>query len=278
MNDQMNQNSEKQMPAPILITGCARSGTSLVAGCINMCGAFGGHLAGKTKNNMKGMFENTYIREGLVKPYLRSIKVDPLGQYPLPDVTKLPIPSDWKQKVENVLQTEGYKSGPWFYKGAKCVLLFPLWHYAFPNAKWIIVRRRTGDIVRSCLNTGFMRAFRNPDNQRAVGVQNEEEGWIWWVNQHLDGFRAMIDIGMNCKVIWPERMVDGDYRQLYETIEWLGLKWNSEVLSFIDPKLWKARNKYSEEGAKLATTIVEKAGEVLGGDAVQPQDSISGDT
>jgi len=37
--------------------------------------------------------------------------------------------------------------------------------------------------------------------------------------------------------------VTGDYQQMYETIEWLGLEWKSEVLNFIDPKLWKARRK-----------------------------------
>jgi len=53
----------------------------------------------------------------------------------------------------------------------------------------------------------------------------------------------MITEGLNCKVVWPERMVQGNYQQMYETIEWLGLRWKSEVLTFIDPKLWKARRK-----------------------------------
>jgi hypothetical protein len=141
------------------------------------------------------------------------------------------------------MRDEGYKGGPWMYKGAKMCLFWPVWDYAFPKAKWIIVRRRTGDIVQSCLKTNFMRAFRHPAFQRAVGVNNEAEGWLWWVHQHLDRFREMMDDGLNIKVIWPERMVDGDYEQLMETIEWLGLKWNSEVLNFIDPKLWKARRK-----------------------------------
>ena len=44
------------MKEPILITGCARSGTSMVAGIINMSGAFGGVMAGPNKNNQKGNF------------------------------------------------------------------------------------------------------------------------------------------------------------------------------------------------------------------------------
>jgi len=44
----------KKLPSPILVVGAARSGTSLVAGIINMSGAFGGVMAGPQKSNQKG--------------------------------------------------------------------------------------------------------------------------------------------------------------------------------------------------------------------------------
>lgn len=227
----------------ILITGAARSGTSMVAGCVNLCGAFGGIMSKPNQNNMKGMFENVQIRNQLVKPYLRQIGVDSMGQYPLPNTAELTIPMDWQTQVERVMMNQGYTEGPWFYKGAKMCLIWPLWHYAFPNAKWIIVRRRTGDIVNSCLKTSFMRAFSRKAFQQAVKVDNEADGWKWWVHQHEQQFVEMIQAGLNVKVVWPERMVSGDYQQMYETIEWLGLDWNSKVMEFIEPKLWKSRQK-----------------------------------
>jgi hypothetical protein len=231
------------MDAPILITGCARSGTSMVAGCVNLCGAFGGNMSGPNKNNAKGMFENHVIREQIVKPYLQSVGADKMGQFPLPDIENLKIPLNWKSRVESVIQSQGYEDGSWMYKGAKMVLVWPLWHYAFPNAKWIIVRRRTGDIINSCLKTSFMRAFTNLKNQKKVGVETERDGWLWWVRWHEQRFVEMIQEGLNVKVVWPERMVTGDYQQLYEAIEWAGLDWSSEIYNFIDPKLWKARRK-----------------------------------
>ncbi len=234
---------KSNLPSPILITGAARSGTSMVAGVINMCGAFGGTMAGKNKNNQKGMFENVRIRNTILKPYLRQIKVDPLGQYPLPDVGNLVIPRDIQQRVEQVMVDEGYQEGAWMYKGAKMCLSWPIWHYAFPNAKWVIVRRKTEDIVRSCVRTGFMRAFYSDVNQKAVGVKTEDEGWQWWVEQHEKRFNEMINEGLNCKVVWPDKMVVGDYKQLYETLEWLGLEWKTEVLHFIDPLLFHSRKK-----------------------------------
>ena len=232
------------MTEPILITGAARSGTSMVAGAIDTCGAFGGNLSGPNRNNRKGMFENARIRNQIVKPYLREIGMDPMCQFPLPDIPSLPIPNDWRERVENVIKDEGYRGeGSWYYKGAKACLLWPIWHHAFPNAKWIIVRRRTGDIIQSCLKTSFMRAFQREAFRKAVGVDNEADGWKWWVRRHEERFIEMITEGLNCKMVWPERMVQGDYQQIMETIDWLGLEWKSEVLSFIDPKLWKSRQK-----------------------------------
>lgn len=219
--------------SPILITGAARSGTSMIAGCINICGAFGGKMFPGNKYNEKGMFENINLRESVDKGYLRSIKMDPKGQYPLPDTSNLPIPSDWRNQVESIILKEGYQEGEWFYKGARSCLFWPVWHYAYPNAKWIIVRRRTADIATSCLNTGFMSYYKEYDE------------WVKWVNHHEEKFVEMIQAGLNVKQVWPERLIKGDYEQIHELIEWLGLTWKEkEVIDFISPKLWKAKQKH----------------------------------
>lgn len=217
---------------PILITGIARSGTSMVAGIVNICGAFGGEMSGPNLNNQKGMFENFKIRDKVIKPYLRDVGADPLGQDPLPDTDHIPIPSDWRKRVEDVFEGQGYKEGPWFYKGAKMVLMWPVWDYAFPNAKWIIVRRRSTDIVDSCMKTSFMRSFQN------------REGWYKWIREHEKRFAQMYEAGLNLHVVWPERIIHGDYTQMYQLIDWLGLTYKpQEITSFIEPKLWKAREK-----------------------------------
>lgn len=229
-----------QMPPPILITGCGRSGASMIAGVINICGVFGGNMGGTNKH-----YENVQIHSKIMSAYLSSLGADPMGQFPLPSTDNMPIPNDWAKQVIAAMQRDGYQQGPWMVKGANLALTWPLWNYAFPNAKWIVVRRRTGDIIKSCLKTDFMRAFRLVENQRAVGVSDELEGWKWWVHQYENRFVEMITDGLNVRVIWPERMVWGDYQQMFETIDWLGLKWTTEVLAFIDPKLWKVRKHNS---------------------------------
>jgi hypothetical protein len=236
-----------QMPQPILITGCGRSGASMIAGVINICGAFGGDMGGTNKH-----YENIRIHQRLLTPYLYSIHTDPLGQYPVPNTNNITIPHDWAKKTATMIRLDGYQTGPWMVKGATLALTWPIWHYAFPNAKWIIVRRRTGDIIRSCLKTDFMRAFEVEATQAAVGVDNPIDGWRWWVHQYIEKFVEMTMAGLNVRTIWPERMVWGDYQQMFETIDWLGLRWTTQVLEFIDPKLWKVR-----QNSKHMNNVVE---------------------
>ena len=53
----------------------------------------------------------------------------------------------------------------------------------------------------------------------------------------------MIEAGLNCKVVWPDRMVNGDYSQIQETLEWLGLPWDHSIINIIDPLLWHSKLK-----------------------------------
>jgi len=227
----------------ILITGAARSGTSLVAGAINLCGAFGGKMYKGNSNNKKGMFENARIIQTMVKPYLKNIGADPLCQYPLP--TTYQIPKVWNITIEMILKSEGYEKGSWMFKDAKIAMLWRIWNFHFPDIKWVIVRRKKSDIIESCMKTGFMRAFANKTIQKKVNAKNEYEGWKWWVEQHEAKFKQIKETisKNNWFEIYPEKMVTGDYTEIMNLIEWLGLEWNSDVLQFIDPLLWKSRHK-----------------------------------
>jgi len=219
--------------SPILVTGAARSGTSMIGGIINLCGAFGG--------NMNQMFENTQILNTVVKPYLRELGVDQNGQYPLPDVNNLKIPISFASKTLSIIQAQEYTDGAWMYKGTSMSVMYPVWHYAFPNAKWIVVRRKDDDIVDSCMHTAFMNAFDKEENVKAINATDKKDAWYWWVRQHNRRFVEMIEQGLNVKQIHPERMVYGDYSQIYEMLDWLGLKWNSSVLNYIEPRIVNQR-------------------------------------
>jgi hypothetical protein len=165
-----------------------------------------------------------------------------MGQYPLPgDMNTVPL--NWKKLISMQLLAEGYKKGVWMYKSARAGLLWRVWNHTYPNAKWLIVRRRTGDIIESCMKTGYMSAFKSPENCEKIGVATEEEGWLWMIHEYEKRFVDMMTEGVNCKVVWPERMVNGDYRQIYEALDWIGLPWKPQVLTLADELLNTSRKK-----------------------------------
>lgn len=239
--------------SPIIIVGAARSGTSMVAGSFHLSGAWKGETGLPNKNNAKGMFENLPLRQEVLKPLLHAMGADKRGQYPLPNTEDVIIPVDIRETIITNIKKQGWTPDkPWMWKCAKMSLIWPVWNYAFPNSKWIIVRRKTPDIINSCMRTGFMNAYARKDIQKEVGVGNEYEGWLWWVRQHEQKFIEIVNAGINAKIVWPERMVNADYTQIKDAIEWAGLEWNSQIVTeFIEPKLWKERSanhkKYIQE-------------------------------
>lgn len=228
---------------PILITGAARSGTSMIAASIHLCGAFKGNTGGGNRYNEKGMFENLALREQIIKPLLAAINVDRLGQYPLPATKDTVIPANLGQQIKRIMMAEGWDGkSQWMWKCAKMSLIWPAWLFAFPNSKWVIVRRKDEDIVRSCLKTGFMNKLSREHILQKLGLNTPEEGWQWWVDRHKEKFTEIISAGVNVQTVWPEKMIYGDYSEIKDTVEWLGLKWNGPaVMDFIEPRLWKAR-------------------------------------
>ena len=209
--------------SPIFITGCERSGSTIIAKIVSHCGAFTGTIT--------EMYENIEVK-GLLDRYYDLVGADTRGQYPLPNTKKLIIPTNWKQTVEDILIEEKCnEENLWMLKGSRLCQIWPVWQYAFPNAKWIIVRRRTPDIIGSCLKTGYMRAYK------------DKEGWLGWVHEHENLFVEMIEAGINCKQVWPERLATGDYTQMKETVEWLGLTWKDDLVKIIEPLMWNSRQR-----------------------------------
>lgn len=210
----------------------------MTAGIISLCGAWGGQLAGGTKYNQRGMFENTEIRNQIVKPFLIKIGCDPMGQKPLPEPDKnsdlkkdLVANSNWLRKeVLKIIRGQGYHNdSTWFYKGAKICLIWQMWHLAFPKAKWILVRRRDSDIIRSCMKTSFMKKCGN------------EKGWQEWINVHKKRFAEMRMMGLNMFEIWPQDIINGDFHKIRAALESFGLVWKKEkVVEFVSPALWTA--------------------------------------
>lgn len=216
--------------SPILITGIPRSGSTAVAATINLCGAFGGEMS------KRGMYSNDRIREEIVKTYLIENGIKKNGLHPkdmnLPfvDIFKS-FNFNTKEWIENIMVEEGYQEGNWMYKDSRLSLMWTIWNQIYPDAKWVIVRRRTGDIVQSCMKTKYMIGY------------DDEAGWLDMVHGYEKNLISLIETCPNHMIIWPERMVQRNYQQIYDMCDWLGIKWNPDALHFIDSLLWGNKQK-----------------------------------
>lgn len=197
----------------IFITGAGRSGTSLTTGVLRACGL----NLGETNH----LNEHPAVRDGLVKPVLKQMGCDPLGQHPLPDVARVRTDPEWREKVTKAL---GDLPEPWGFKDAKTCLLWPLWADAFPDATYVIVRRNRDAIANSCVRTGFMKRHKT------------RAGWEGWADHYIARLEEM-KTHLRCIEVWPGTQPE-TFRPM---IEACGLTWGRKVVEgVINPNKWHA--------------------------------------
>lgn len=216
---------------PIFVMGLPRSGTSMVAGLLNICGAWtGSTVPCRSKINPKGFFEHSRIREQVIKLILKEIGCDPLG------VTKLPpidINIEANELLTDVLYQiiiqDGYKSDtPWLYKDPKLTLIWRIFTNAFPGAKWVIVRRDKDAVIDSCLRTHFM-----------VQHSTDRDYWEKFTDEYLARIEAFKQADIPFFEIWSEEVITGNFEKVKELVEFLDLDYKeSEVKEFVSPSYW----------------------------------------
>jgi len=205
---------------PIIVCGVPRSRTSLTMQLLQISGLFLGKVSGVTKANPypPGQLENVEIINKVVKPELRANGYDPKGQYPIPPIDFYDLNQQKRQQVLSIMKSQGLKEDQkWGIKLCKAVWNYRGWLGSFPNATWIIVRRKDEDIVKSCLSpkAAFMDKYNTPD------------GWRWWVNEHKKRFEL---IKQNCTAyeLDTDAVINKDFTQLKTVIKAVGLKWKPD--------------------------------------------------
>jgi len=221
----------------IFITGCARSGTSLVAGIVDRCEGWGGDICGATRYNPRGQYENVEIRNSVIKPVLRMIGADPMGQHPLPDMQKIlkllnGFSAETRRTIDRIIKKQGYKDRkPWYFKGAKICLIWPIWMRAYPEAQYIVVQRPDHLIIKSCMRTAFMRK------------RSTKEQWQEWIDFHKERFDEMeAYLPDNVHRIDSLEIVNGNLDKIEYLVKKLHLVWKRDAVEdFIDKKIWNTK-------------------------------------
>lgn len=189
--------------SPILVTGAPRSGKSLLVQTLVMGGAFVGQV--------DGLFHNEKV-EKAVNTMLFSSAYNP-------------------SPIIDALKTDGYtENKKWLFKSCAIAQHWSTFAAQFPNAKFVIVRRRREDVLYALQQTKYHTSLT-------------EDGWNYKLDEIDSRCAEMINAGLNVHVIWLERMVNGNYQSLYELVNWLGLTWHPAMLSTLDSKLQKSKSQ-----------------------------------
>jgi len=224
----------KMASNPILITSIPRSGSSMVAGIFNLCGAFTGDYIRRDKAYTQYLYENQSIRS-LMSYAFKDNLCDESGQFPLP-AKEFFLKSTFAEKCERIMAQQKVNEN-WFYKDSRLCLIWEEIVKQFPTAKWIVVLRDDKHILNSCEKTAYMDAFSKTEVLEQIGKDNAVQGWKWWLKQYKDRIMEM-QYTLNIKSIHPEKMFYGDFTEIKAAVEWAGLEWkDKEVRKFIVPKL-----------------------------------------
>lgn len=134
---------------PILIASPKRSGTTLIAWLLHLHGVWIGK-AGVTKapeTNPQVGTENT-----AVKDYLKLVSG---------------VPSDFREQIESRVKSDR----PWLVKTPQNLYKREAWLTHYPEARWVLPKRKIGDVVDSFMRHPGMKGDRDQFYHRVADQQ-----------------------------------------------------------------------------------------------------------
>lgn len=203
----------------------------MVAGVLGVCDLWLGHTVPGGAENIRGFFENVALRERLQKEILRQGGFDPLGVRRLPSAGWHPGVRMLREAVAAALAAQGYDARQtWGFKDAKLTLTWRVWHEHFPQARWIIVRRPSEQVIASCIRTSFMK-------QHSL----DPTYWRSFVDAYLERLEMLKQgVGWH-RVVDSTDIIGGNLEPLQTIVEELGLTWRPDaVRDFVAPEHWHA--------------------------------------
>lgn len=193
------------MRDPIVVIGCARSGTSMTAGLFAQHGCWTGRCKPADEHNARGYYENLDLKRELLQRWGRLKKRGEFAE---------PAP-DFRPAVEAILTGSGYDGGPWVVKHGS--LYWPAWDDFDPT--FVCVYRQPESIMASA------REFGAYMTREAICLTH---GAMEWAIQHAGGIR-----------VDAERLIAGDYTQVERAFHAADLGFDPRIADgWIDGQLW----------------------------------------
>jgi len=210
----------------IFVGTCPRSGSSMICGVLERCGAFSGITNGATAANERGQYENGQMNAALFGSAFEATGAGGNIRVlrTLQDAGALPRIDYIEARITMLMRNQGYTSGAAYFKGGNFLYFFDQIIDQMPDAPWVLPVRDKKEIRRSMRRVGM--------------AQTDEERDLL-----IDAYRACYDLieakAKEVYLIDTNKVKDGDFTQIKAAVEAMGMIWNQEeVEEWIDPELW----------------------------------------
>lgn len=217
------------------ITSCPRSGSSLVGWMFKESGAFGGIVQPREDF---GFSENRQIKKRCVSPYIHRFfqgRANPRQKRKSINPHRAPVP--FKNRVDfyhppyfralvlEIFRREGWdESQPLFFKMPLMCLMAPVFHEAFPEAKWVVVRREKQDVIRSLMEK---RWIKRPE-KRPADDEVLEDPTVDMYFRALDAIEAQPDL--DSSTVDYDALMTGDLSEIKTALTRSDLVFDEEHL------------------------------------------------
>lgn len=143
---------------PVLITGMHRSGTSMIARLLNLCGLYLGEpneMLPAQPDNPRGFWEHWCFQQ-IDKSIINSFGRDDVKTGHLP----LLMTEDWEKDTRldttylwarRLVHSMNHSADNWGFKDPRASILLPFWYQMIPDLKVIICLRHPLDVAASLM-------------------------------------------------------------------------------------------------------------------------------
>jgi predicted O-methyltransferase YrrM len=163
---------------PIIIAAPPRSGTTMVAGLLKKHGVWVGNARVTRYPGTNSIIatENQNIKD-LMKIMARSFDYQNWNKgFP---VISLEDAENWGCWLRSEIKKIVPDNTIWLIKTAWTLIFYDIWKAAFPDAKWIIIDRRTNDIVASALRHPAMKRRGMKKIKQYVRALKKKQSLVW---------------------------------------------------------------------------------------------------
>jgi hypothetical protein len=212
----------------VLIATLPRSGSSMDCGILEIAGAFGGDTIGEVPANPKGIFENKWINQMLIRPIVMEMGIrSSRGLKTIADIGGPPkrLFESYAEDLIYGMNRQGYKNGVAYFKNGLHTFFFDRINEVLPDAIWVLPMRSREGVI-------FSNKRIHPD-RKEKGVRRE-------IDDYHDMYKHISDVAKErVYFIDNDALIGGDFSQMKGLVSDLGLEWNEDkVKEWIDGTMW----------------------------------------